>query len=319
MFNLGNAEKNTLGTKNIDNNYDFDMNTYVYDENIKSDSHISVVKRIKEKSIVLDVGCSSGLIGYLLSKYKKCTIDGIEYNKEAYKSAKSKCIYRDVLNFSITDSSDSEYKKFFKKNRKYDYIIFADVLEHLVEPWKVLVDFSTLLNKNGKIIISLPNIAHIDIIKGLINQEFNYSRWGILDKTHLIFFTPSSFKDMIYNIADEYKVYFNVDKVEDIIVKPDYFEKYSQYELFNDKNLEEYSALQNIYVLTKASSKKQMRTNIGDIDEDKFDKILNELNDLCIQNKQIKEKNQGLESDLNKIVNSKRWKIINKLLKLIGK
>lgn len=326
-FYLGNAEKNLLGTKDLENNYDFDDNSYVYDENKKNDSHVAVVKQIKDNSTVLDIGCASGILGSIIAKNKNCIVDGIEYDKESCRVLKKRNIYRDIYNFSITDFQGEEYKKFIKLNRKYDYIVFADVLEHLVDPWQVLVNISSLLNKDGKIIISLPNIAHLDIIKGLINNEFNYTRWGILDKTHIRFFTPSSLKDMIDNIADEYKVYFSLNKCEDILIKPEYFVDFEKYRLFNvNSNLESYLALQNVYTLTLENSKKNMKNNIKNENIDNFDKMLESFNALYETNEKnnndiekIRKEVERLENELTAIKNSKRWKTLNKFMKIFGK
>lgn len=333
-FYLGNDEFNHLAIHDEENNYDYDEKTYVYDESIKNDSHVAVVRQIKEGSTVLDIGCASGILGSTIVKYKNCIVDGIEYDKKACEVTKSKKVYRNVYNFSISDLEGKEYKKFYEKNNKYDYIVFADVLEHLVDPWNALINVSKLLDKNGKIIVSLPNISHIDIIKGLINKEFNYTKWGILDQTHLRFFTPSSFKDMINNIASEKKVYFNVDKIEDILIKPEYFVDSSEYSLFNiNSNLESYLALQNVYVLSVAKDKKSMTSNIKNTDANNFDKMLENYNNAYAEisklTKDIENMNKYIEviqaerddanNQYNKIVNSKRYKIINKLLKLIGK
>lgn len=333
-FNLGNDAKSSLATRNLENNYDFDDTTYVYDESIKNDGHMAVIRQIKEGSEVLDIGCASGILGATISKYKNCIVDGIEYDKEAVKIASKKNSYRDVFNFSISDTTDEKYKKFVKLNRKYDFIVFADVLEHLVNPWNALVNASLMLKKNGKIVISLPNIAHLDIIKALINHEFNYTRYGILDQTHLRFFTSSSFLDMIKNIADEYNVYFNVEKVENVLIKPDYFVNDKDYSLFNmNSDLEDYLALQNIFVLTLTSSKKNMSSNIDNVDKNNFDKMMDNYNKLVNNCDELKKQNDEnnlkitclqsevnrLEKELDDILKSKRWKMLNKIFKIIGK
>ena len=70
-----------------------------------------------------------------------------------------------------------------------DCLIFADVLEHMVDPWKTLrlwPDRSTL---GGYLIISIPNVGHKSVIGGLLSGSWNYSHEGILDRTHLVFFS----------------------------------------------------------------------------------------------------------------------------------
>ena len=82
---------------------------------------------------------------------------------------------------------------------QFDYIIFADVLEHLQDPTTVLKDCQGLLNHHGEIIISIPNVAHFSNRLGLLFGIWNYGARGILDKTHLRFYTKSSFQKEIQN------------------------------------------------------------------------------------------------------------------------
>lgn len=82
------------------------------------------------------------------------------------------------------------------KDIKFDYIICADVLEHLKDPDTVLKATSELLKDEGSVLLSIPNIAHNSVICGLMKNEFEYRECGILDKTHLRFFTYSSLKQL---------------------------------------------------------------------------------------------------------------------------
>jgi 2-polyprenyl-3-methyl-5-hydroxy-6-metoxy-1,4-benzoquinol methylase len=72
---------------------------------------------------------------------------------------------------------------------RFDYIIFGDVLEHLRNPLEALKYCSKLLNQGGHIIASIPNLMHISVIEGLLNGNFTYTETGLLDKTHIHFFT----------------------------------------------------------------------------------------------------------------------------------
>ncbi|MBR1416217.1 MAG: class I SAM-dependent methyltransferase [Bacilli bacterium] len=324
-FELGSAKNNILGKKVLENNYDYDDNKYVYDENRKNDGHSAVVRQINNNSVVLDIGCASGILGTILTKYKNCIVDGIEYDKKAYEVCKKKNIYRNLYNFSISNDKATEYIKFDKLNLKYDYIIFADVLEHLANPYEVLANVSKYLKKDGAIIVCIPNISHIDIIKSIIEGNFNYNRHGILDSTHLRFFTNNSFLDMIENIESEYNIFFDVKHCERILFKPPYFDDLNL-ELFNlDGNLEDYLTLQNVYKISLTNVKKKKKLDVVKHD-DYFEKMLNQYNNMNEELKKLKNDNQILKNDnqelkeeLSKIVNSKRWKMLNKMLKIVNK
>ena len=81
----------------------------------------------------------------------------------------------------------------------FDVIIMADIIEHLKDPLKTIIYFKKFLKKNGLLIISVPNIANIYSRTKLLLGFFDYGERGILDKTHLKFFTLRSFRMLIKN------------------------------------------------------------------------------------------------------------------------
>ncbi len=88
----------------------------------------------------------------------------------------------------------------------FDYIIFGDVLEHLHQPAAVLENMKRYLKPGGAILASIPNIMHISIVSNLLNGYWTYEDSGILDKTHLRFFTKNEIVRMFsqtgYQIED---------------------------------------------------------------------------------------------------------------------
>lgn len=130
---------------------------------------------------LLDVGCSCG--GNLMAIRQvnpSADLYGIEYNEKTAQVASCYgCIkVVDVEKFECMDWCN-----------KFDYIICGDVLEHLYNPWEILTKLGKYLNNEGKIIVSLPNVNHISIIAQILSGVWNYEDAGILDKTHLRFFT----------------------------------------------------------------------------------------------------------------------------------
>jgi 2-polyprenyl-3-methyl-5-hydroxy-6-metoxy-1,4-benzoquinol methylase len=82
-------------------------------------------------------------------------------------------------------------------NRSFDVMVFGDVLEHLKDPETVLREFVRHLSDNGEVIISLPNVANIYVRLNLLFGRFDYQDRGLLDKTHLHFFTSKTFRQFI--------------------------------------------------------------------------------------------------------------------------
>lgn len=139
---------------------------------------------------ILDLGCGTGTLGKALKERRPCKVYGIELNPEA------SGIARNNLDGVWTDNLN-RFDPTFTKNR-YDCLIFADILEHLISPWRVLKKFSSVLTDDGTVIASIPNMAHPWVLSNLQKGVFRYEPAGILDITHLRFFTKTSIFQLFY-------------------------------------------------------------------------------------------------------------------------
>ena len=215
-----------------------------------------LTKEIVDGTIVIDIGCSQGNFGKIL-KEKNCMVYGIEKNKITAEIALKSGYYEDVFVTDLMNLESSEYERFLKKVPYADAIIISDVLEHLVEPTKVLINYSKLLQNNGIMLISVPNIAHIDIILNLLNGKFNYTDLGILDNTHLKFFTKSSFIEWIVQINNVYNdLRFDCEYLGSTFYNNEYTKEIEKNypELFGIlEQCENYNSLQILFKLKKLS------------------------------------------------------------------
>lgn len=160
------------------------MNLYekIYKDKGFSLSQIKILEIIGENKKVLEVGASFGYMTKALIK-AGCLVDVVEVDQIALKSLKK--IGINVYNFSIEEESTK-----ILRNKNYDFIILADVLEHLVSPEKGLKNLKKIGNNNTIFLISVPNIASWPIRKQLFFKgDFEYTDTGILDRTHLHFYT----------------------------------------------------------------------------------------------------------------------------------
>lgn len=144
---------------------------------------------IRENSRVLDVGCASGKLAERLRKEKNCFVAGIEFDSELAGKAESKC--DKFIRADISALKELPFAKDF-----FDYIVFADVLEHLINPDEVLCSFRDYLADTGFILLSIPNIAYWQIRLKLLFGNFNYDH-PITDGGHLRFFTLSSIRKLL--------------------------------------------------------------------------------------------------------------------------
>lgn len=149
-----------------------------------------LLRHIPRNSLVLDVGCSNGLQGKYLKKEKGCLVYGVDISQQAIKEAKK--------NLDKAMVMDVEKDKLpFKE--KFDVLIFSDILEHLVYPEEVLKKFKKHLKKDGLIAAAIPNVANLKIRLQLLLGRWEYQELGILDKTHLRFFTQKTTRELFTN------------------------------------------------------------------------------------------------------------------------
>lgn len=141
---------------------------------------------------VLDLGCGSGALGRHLRERLDCQVDGVTFNPLEADLARPS--YRRV---EVADLDDCDLLALFK-GQKYDYIICADVLEHLKRPERVLAACQHLLAPpHGELLISIPNIGYAGLVADLLQGQFKYRDEGLLDRTHLRFFTRQSLFDFL--------------------------------------------------------------------------------------------------------------------------
>ncbi len=157
---------------------------YTQFNNRPYEAHMLALEWIEPKSLVLDLGCATGYLGRELIK-KGCQVIGVESDKSAATVARK--FYQRVI---IADLEESNNIKI--DGNEFDYVLLLDILEHLKNREQLLATIRKWLKPQGILIISTPNIAHISVRLKLLFGDFSYSDWGILDKTHLHFFTQKT-------------------------------------------------------------------------------------------------------------------------------
>lgn len=137
---------------------------------------------------VLDVGCAAGELGRALKQAGAREVMGIERDPTAAALAKNK------LDAVLVGEVDRVVLA--PAESRFDYIIFADVLEHLTDPWSVLASYRHYLKPGGTVVASIPNIRFYAVIARLLFNRWGYRESGILDSTHLRFFTLPTIREM---------------------------------------------------------------------------------------------------------------------------
>ncbi len=151
----------------------------------------ALFRLVPDSADVLDVGIGAGSLGRRLAQERGCRVDGVTISPE--EAANSADFYRRI---EVADLGAVSLDTLFA-GRRYDAIICADVLEHLARPTQVLDACRQLLADRGVLLISIPNVAYVGLLGELLMGEFRYRLEGLLDRTHLRFFTRRSLLRML--------------------------------------------------------------------------------------------------------------------------
>jgi len=258
-----------------------------------NDSHSKIINLIGKNKNVLELGCSTGYMSKIL-KQNGCQVTGVEINKNAAKIAKKYC--KKVI---VGDIETINYGKTFDK-ASFDTIVFADTLEHLRYPELILTKIRKFLKNDGRLILSIPNIAHASIRLELLTGAFEYEKTGILDESHLRFFTKKS----IIRLLDSCGFYIEqIDAVSKGLTKKTTQEFLSKIGIKSDSNLikvfNQPESLAYQYIIVACTKKPVNYSAIGIASMS-----IKTIND---SERKIIE----IQENMQKIFNSRGWKVIS--------
>lgn len=157
----------------------------IYDSAVKQqglgESHHKLLALVGHNQRVLEVGPAGGYMTEILAEGLGCTVDCVEIDPAATLASKfsRRLIVGSIEAQETLDALDTDY----------DVAIFGDVLEHLIDPAATLRAVRDKLNPSGRVLASIPNIAHWTVRLALLGGRFEYASTGLLDETHLRFFT----------------------------------------------------------------------------------------------------------------------------------
>jgi len=170
--------------------YEPDPLRYEHFDDSPYEAHALVARLIPNGSRVLDIGCGTAMLGSFLDSSKNIKYEGLEPMPERADKAKAKgfAIYNNYLSSSVVSQLP-----------RYDVVVLADVIEHLSNPYSIIKPVKSIMKSSGCLIVSVPNIAHWSIRCSLAMGKFDYADTGILDATHLRWFTIKSFEAYLKN------------------------------------------------------------------------------------------------------------------------
>ena len=143
---------------------------------------------------VLDVGCGTGSVTLIANRMKNNDVLGIEPDEQRAARSRSRGI--ETVCGELDDA-------FAARHGLFDVVVFADVLEHLPSPAEVLTRAIGILKPGGLVLISVPNVAHWSVRLKLLRGCFDYTEDGILDATHLRWFTAKTIRSLCTDVGLE--------------------------------------------------------------------------------------------------------------------
>ena len=147
------------------------------------------------ETTVLELGPATGNLVYHLVTEKKCVVDIVEMDEEAGRQAAK--YSRNSCLGCIEGNLEHENWFHTLEGNQYDYVVVLDVLEHIRNPQEVLKCLKKLLKDEGVLLLSIPNISHNSVILNLLKNKFQYTAVGLLDDTHVHFYSYDSVKEML--------------------------------------------------------------------------------------------------------------------------
>lgn len=175
----------------------------------------TIINWIGAKKKVLEAGCHTGFLSYWLKK-NNCQVFGIEINRQALEKAK------DNLDKSINGDIELDETWDELKDEQFEIVTFIHVLEHLKSPEAALKRGVDRLEKDGTLIIGLPNISNAKNRLEIFTGRFEYTDIGVMDRTHLRFFNQKTARELIEGAGLEVVDYYSPWQVNPIRVFVDH-------------------------------------------------------------------------------------------------
>lgn len=283
------------------------MKKYDYQIDLNAEkAPAQILKRIGLNKTVLEVGCSSGSQTRILTNELNCKVTCVEIDEKTAEKAKEFCdnvIVGSIENIDLATIASA---------KTFDVITFSDVLEHLVFPSDTLRRVLSLLKDDGYILASIPNIVHASIIFEMIHGNFDYRRYGLLDDTHIKFFTKRS---IIYTFENAGLV---IEEVHRVLRKPKDTEFGTLLRTEQEKQIMDYIYANNdecetFQYIVKATKQNQQFKSGWTTSQDELDKLKKQI---VQYQTAVDEKNQQIE----KLNGQLTWidnKFLSKVVKTI--
>ncbi len=162
----------------------YERHTYDYQIALDADgAPAKVVRMVGQDKRVLEIGAGPGSITKALVQASRCRVTAADIDAQALQQLASIC-----ESIHTIDLNQPGWLQPLKDAENFDVLVAADVLEHVYEPLRVLTEMKQLLKPGGSMVISIPHVGHSAVHACLLDEDFAYNSFGLLDRTHIRFF-----------------------------------------------------------------------------------------------------------------------------------
>jgi len=169
-----------------------ERHNYEYDIDLEGASAPAFVARlVGGNKKVLEIGAGPGSITKVLKYNNNCEVVGLERDETALPKLSQFC--KKVFQ---ADLNEPDWDRMLIDETPFDVVVSADVLEHVYEPLAVLKKIKQLMSDSGEVVVSVPHASHLAIIACLLDEDFQYRDWGLLDRTHIRFFGLKNIQEL---------------------------------------------------------------------------------------------------------------------------
>jgi O-antigen biosynthesis protein len=152
-------------------------------------THLMVLSQVPRGGRVLELGCATGYMTRYMNEELGCRVTAVEISPAMAEKAE-----QFAEKMIVGNAEDRELWE--RIGAGFDCAVFADVLEHFADPWDVLRRTRQSLAPGGIVLASIPNVVYYKNRKQVLLGRFDYTDYGILDSTHLRFFTKKSILEL---------------------------------------------------------------------------------------------------------------------------
>lgn len=280
-----------------------------------------VCRLVGRQRHVLELGCAAGAMSAVLARHYGCTVIGVDHDAPALEQAAPWCEQT-----ILADLENADWHAQVPAGR-INTLLAADILEHMHDPLATLKHLRDHLVDGGELVISVPNIAHGGVIAALLNNDFPYRDTGLLDRTHIHFFTSLTLRALLHRAGF---ALLTLETVDSGPHHPEFRDYWQRLPAATHDWLAQLPAGRPFQILAKARKSEHGETTSDDLQDATLewlheqdtaraaamDSTGQEIATLTAALAESRQQQDSLQAQLDAMLNSRSWRVTRALRRL---